>query len=59
MPDLICRERIVVDTKTIEMITDDERGKMINYLNVTGLPLGLIANLKHRKIEWERVVLTR
>ena len=28
VPDLICFERLVVDTKTIEKITDDERGKM-------------------------------
>ena len=59
VPDLICYERIVVDTKTIEMITDDERGKMINYLKVTGLKVGLIVNFKHRKLEWERIVLTR
>jgi GxxExxY protein len=59
VPDLICYQHIVLDTKTIEMITDDERGKMINYLKVTGLQLGLIVNFKHRKLEWERIVLTR
>ncbi|MEZ6032552.1 MAG: GxxExxY protein [Planctomycetaceae bacterium] len=46
-------------TKTIECITDDERGKMINYLKVTGRELGLLINFKHRKLEWERIVLTR
>ena len=59
VPDLICFGQIIVDTKTIECITDDERGKMINYLKVTGLQLGLIINFKHRKLEWERIVLTR
>lgn len=59
IPDLIAHERIIVDTKTIERITDHERGQMMNYLRATGLPLGLIINLKHRRLEWERVVLTR
>jgi len=59
VPDLVCFGLIVVDAKTIEMITDDERGKMINYLKVTGLQLGLVVNFKHRKLEWERIVLTR
>ncbi len=59
VPDLICFGQIIVDTKTIECITDDERGKMINYLKVTGLQLGLLINFKHRKLEWERIVLTR
>ncbi len=59
VPDLICFGQIIVDTKTIECITDDERGKMINYLKVTGLQLGLLVNFKHRKLEWERIVFTR
>jgi len=29
VPDLICFEKIIVDTKTIEAITDAERGKML------------------------------
>ena len=59
VPDLICFGQVIVDTKTIECITDDERGKMINYLKVAGLNLGLLINFKHRKLEWERIVLTR
>src|SRR5436189_1781602 len=31
-PDLIVYAQIVVDTKTIERITDHERGQMLNYL---------------------------
>lgn len=58
VPDLICFGQIIVDAKTIDSITDVERGKMINYLKVSGRQLGLIINFKHRNIEWERVVLT-
>ena len=46
-PDLIAYGQIVVDTKTIEQITDHERGQMLNYLKVTKLPVGLILNFKH------------
>jgi GxxExxY protein len=59
IPDLICFDQIIVDTKTIEAITDLERGKMINYLKVTGLKLGLLINFKHPRLQWERVVLSR
>ncbi|GAA5482501.1 GxxExxY protein [Haloferula sargassicola] len=58
IPDLIAFERIVVDTKTIEQITDHERGQMLNYLRITQFPLGLIINFKHRRLQWERIVLT-
>ena len=59
VPDLIAYDQIIVDTKTIDKITDHERGQMMNYLRITKLPVGLIINFKHRKIEWERIVLTR
>ena len=55
IPDLITHNKIVVDTKTIEKITDHERGKMLNYLKITGLKVGLIINFKHAKLEWLRV----
>lgn len=35
----------------------NERGQMLNYLRVTGLPLGLILNFNHPKLEFERVIL--
>lgn len=57
IPDLITHGKIVVDTKTIDKITDHERGQMINYLRLTNLRLGLVINFKNPKLEWERVVL--
>ena len=57
IPDLVVEERVVVDAKTIEAIGDIERGKMLNYLKITGLKVGLIINFKNSKLEWERIVL--
>ena len=57
IPDLICYEQIIVDTKTIEQITDREVGQMINYLKITKLRVGLLINFKHAKLEWKRVAL--
>jgi GxxExxY protein len=56
IPDLIAFGQVIVDAKTIEKITDEERGKMLNYLKITGLRVGLILNFKHAKLEFERVV---
>jgi len=57
IPDLIVYDQIVVDAKTIEKITDHEKGQILNYLKITGLRVGLIVNFKHAKLEWERLVL--
>jgi len=55
-PDLIVFSQVIVDTKTIERITAEERGKMLNYLKTTGLRVGLILNFRHPKLEFERLV---
>ena len=57
IPDLIAFNRVVVDAKTIDRITDIERGQILNYLKVTKLKVGLILNFKKPKLEWERLVL--
>jgi GxxExxY protein len=57
IPDLIAFEKIVVDAKTIDRITDVERGQILNYLKITQLKVGLILNFKKPKLEWERMVL--
>ena len=57
VPDLLVNGVVVVDTKTIDRITDVERGQMLNYLRITKLGVGLILNFKYPKLEWERMVL--
>jgi len=58
VPDLIVFSSIVLDTKVIDAITDHERGQMLNYLQITGLKVGVILNFKRAKLEWERIVLS-
>ena len=57
IPDLIAFDQIVIDTKVVDRITDQERGQMINYLKITSLPVGLLLNFRRPKLEWERLVL--
>lgn len=57
IPDLVVMGIIIVDTKTIDRITNHEIGQMLNYLRITGLRVGLIINFKHRRLETRRVVL--
>ena len=57
VPDLIVFGSLIVDTKVIERITDHERGRMLNYLRIAKLRVGLILNFKNARLEWERIVL--
>ena len=56
IPDLIVFDKIIIETKTVDRITDHERGQMLNYLKITRLSVGLILNFKNPKLEYERLV---
>jgi GxxExxY protein len=57
IPDLIVFGSVIVDPKVIDHITDFERGKMLNYLRIVKLRVGLLLNFKKPRLEFERVVL--
>jgi GxxExxY protein len=58
IPDLIADGKIIIDAKVIDKITEHEKGRMINYLKITGLRVGLILNFRRAKLEWARIVFT-
>ena len=59
VPDLIVFGKVIVDTKTISKITDQEVGQMLNYLRITSLPVGLLINFKNPRVDYQRVVLAK
>jgi len=59
-PDFICYDKIILELKAVEALTDQHRAQVLNYLNATGLELGLLVNFGHYPgLEWERIVRTR
>ncbi len=57
--DLFCYDRIIVEIKAIKKITAIEEAQLLNYLNATKLPLGLIVNFGAPKLEWKRYANTK
>jgi GxxExxY protein len=58
VPDLVVCDRVIVEAKIVERITDQDLGQVMNYLRVTGLPVGLILNFKRPRLEFKRVVMS-
>lgn len=57
VPDFVVENRVIVELKTIDNISGQEKGQVINYLRASGLQLGLILNFKNSKLDWQRVAL--
>jgi GxxExxY protein len=58
IPDLLVDEKVIVDTKTIDSVSDAEVGQVLNYLRIAKLKLGIILNFRHPKLEYRRVALS-
>jgi len=58
-PDFVCYDKIVVELKAVDSLTDAHRAQVMNYLHGTGLRLGLLVNFGHYpKLTCERIALT-
>jgi len=57
--DYVCFERVIVETKAIQSIIRLEEAQLLNYLQATGLPVGMLINFGTPKLEWKRYANTR
>ena len=55
IPDLIVEKQVIVELKSCEHLTGEHQAQLINYLAVTNLSVGLLANFGKRKLEYKRV----
>ncbi len=56
--DFICFDTVLVELKAVSKITDEHRAQVQNYLNTTGLRVGLLVNFGHFPlVEHERFAL--
>ncbi|MCB9981284.1 MAG: GxxExxY protein [Rhodospirillales bacterium] len=57
IPDFVIEDQIILELKTIDKITNNEKGQVLNYLRASKLSLGIILNFKHAKLDWQRIAL--
>ena len=57
--DFTCYEKIIVELKAVSKLIDEYRAQVLNYLNATGMELGILVNFGHYpQLEYERIAFT-
>lgn len=57
-PDLVCYEKIIVELKAVDKLTDKHRAQVFNYLAATKMRLGFLVNFAaHPQLEIVRIVV--
>ena len=54
--DFTVKNKIILEIKKVWKITQDDIKQVLRYLKATNLKLALIANFKHRRLEYRRVL---
>jgi GxxExxY protein len=54
--DFVCYNKIIVELKSVEELIPFHTAQVLNYLNITGLRLGLLVNFNVRKVVPRRIV---
>jgi len=52
--DLLVEDKIVVELKTVKAIAPEHQAQIINYLNATGMEVGLLINFGTQWVEYKR-----
>ena len=55
--DILVEDKVILELKVVDKITDIHVAQIINYLKITNKKLGIILNFKNKKLEYKRVIL--
>ena len=52
--DLLVEDKVIVELKAAKAIASEHQAQIINYLNATGIEVGLLVNFGNPKLEYKR-----
>jgi len=55
--DILIDNKLILELKTVDTITNIHKAQVLNYLRATGAKLGLILNFAKPRFEYKRLVL--
>ena len=56
LADLVVEGTIILELKSVKALTPVMEAQIINYLKLSGLPVGYLVNFHNTRVEWRRFV---
>ena len=55
--DMVVDDKIILELKSVKTLTPVMEAQLLNYLRLSGLPVGYLVNFRNERVEWNRRVL--
>jgi len=55
--DLVVENKIVIELKSVKILSEVHVAQLLNYLHISKCRLGLLVNFQGRYLEWRRMVI--
>ena len=52
--DIFVEDKVIIELKAVKTILPEHQAQIINYLNATGIEVGLLINFGNSKLEYKR-----
>jgi|SRR5215204_2975309 len=52
--DVLLEDKVIIELKAVRALTPEHHAQLINYLNATGIDIGLLVNFGNPKLEFRR-----
>ena len=53
--DFVCYDDIIVELKTVSVLSKPHKAQVLNYLKAANKEIGLLINFGETKLKWERI----
>ncbi|MBZ0264476.1 GxxExxY protein [bacterium] len=53
--DIVVNQKVLLELKVCEGLTDEHRAQALNYLKATGYQVALLINFRHKRVELKRL----
>ena len=55
--DILVEGKVIIEVKTVSRLAPEHQAQVINYLNATGIKVGMLINFGNPKLEYRRLSL--
>ena len=52
--DIVVDDKIILECKSVECFHPSMESQLINYLKISGVPVGYLINFRNQQVQWRR-----